>query len=78
MSENGKWSLAFWIVTGFIVAVFALMVPCIINNDRIRASEDQRVEEKMEKEYKTQTEYIHQVDNRLARLEAKIDQLLEK
>ena len=39
MSENGKWQLAFWVVTGFTV----LLALGVINNDRLRASEDIRV-----------------------------------
>ena len=46
MSENGngKWSFAFFIITGFTV----LLGGAVITNDRVRASEDQRVEIKLE------------------------------
>lgn len=45
MSEtNGKWALGFWIIT-----VFTLIVGgAVIANDRARASEDQRIECKIE------------------------------
>ena len=46
MSENGnsRWSLAFWVVTVFTVIVGG----SVVFNDRVRATEDQRVEIKVE------------------------------
>ena len=40
---NGKWQLAFWIVTGFFVIVTSTMTSHVITNDRIRATEDQKI-----------------------------------
>ena len=53
MSENGngKWQLAFFIVTGFTV----LLGGAVVANDRVRASEDQRVEMKMDNCNREQT-----------------------
>jgi hypothetical protein len=48
---NGKWQLAFFIVTGFTV----LLGGAVVANDRVRASEDQRVEMKMDNCNREQT-----------------------
>ena len=53
MSENGngKWQIAVWIITGFTV----LLGGAVISNDRVRASEDQRVEMKIDNCNREQT-----------------------
>ena len=33
MEKNGKWQLAFWIISGFLVIVLVSGVPAIIAND---------------------------------------------
>jgi len=40
MAQDGKWQLAFWIVTAGIL----ILTGNVVANDRIRASEDQRIE----------------------------------
>ena len=47
MATNGKWQIGFWVL-GVVVT---LAVPClagaIVNNDRLRAVEDQKLQEKI-------------------------------
>lgn len=43
MSDN-KWQLAFWIITTFCGVWLLALTQGVVANDRIRASEDQRVE----------------------------------
>lgn len=43
MSENGKWQLAFWIVTAGLI----FLGGGVIANDRIRATEDIRIQDSM-------------------------------
>ena len=53
MSENGngRWAMGFWIIT-----VFTLIVGgAVIANDKVRASEDQRIELKSENREREQT-----------------------
>lgn len=42
-NSNGRWQLAFWVVTVFFVMVMGFGANHIILNDRLRASEDQRI-----------------------------------
>jgi hypothetical protein len=44
MSGENKWQLAFWIITA-VCGVWLSSITCgVVENDRIRASEDQRIE----------------------------------
>jgi hypothetical protein len=44
MNGNGKWQLAFWIITVICGAWLLFLTTNVIANDRIRATEDQRIE----------------------------------
>uniref|UniRef100_A0A6M3JIF4 Uncharacterized protein n=1 Tax=viral metagenome TaxID=1070528 RepID=A0A6M3JIF4_9ZZZZ len=49
MAENGsRWQLAFWVVTVICGVWLVGLSAGMINNDRLRATEDQRVEDKIE------------------------------
>ena len=56
MSENGQWKLAFWIVTSFFVIAVSTIATNVIANDRLRASEDIRI----------QTEFNDRLDKYMA------------
>lgn len=43
-SFESKWQLAFWLVTSFYLALAIFIGNAVITNDRLRASEDQRIE----------------------------------
>lgn len=47
-NENGKWQIAFWITTGFIVLIITLLIPQLVQMDRLRASEDCRIEQEIQ------------------------------
>ena len=48
MPENGKWALAFWIMTGLCVGGLGFVGTSVIANDRIRADEDTRIQTNIE------------------------------
>jgi len=48
MSDNGKWTLAFWIMTGVCVGGLTFLSTAVIANDRIRADEDTRIQTNVE------------------------------
>lgn len=56
--NGGKWQLAFWIITVITTVFFVAFSANVIANDRLRAMEDRRIEER-----------INSIDTRLARIE---------
>lgn len=46
---NGKWSLAFWVVTVICGLGLLTLTTNVIANDRVRQLEDQRIESNMER-----------------------------
>ena len=48
MGENGKWQLAFWIVTVICGVWLATLSTNVIANDRLRATEDDKIIDKMD------------------------------
>lgn len=44
---NGKWQLAFWVVTGFFVLSISTLTSSVIGNDRMRVSEDKNLSDRM-------------------------------
>ena len=44
--ENGKWQLAFWIITVICGVWLVGLTGGVVVNDRIRGDEDQRIEDK--------------------------------
>ena len=42
--ENSRWQLAFWLVTSICGIALMTLTSSVVANDRIRATEDQRIE----------------------------------
>ena len=63
---NGKWQLAFWIVTVFLVLFGTGFTNALVANDRIRAFEDKDIRKCLYIELQT-------INSRLARIESKLD-----
>lgn len=63
---NGKWQLAFWVVTVFFVILGTGLTNAIVANDRIRASEDKDIRKQLYVE-------LRSINSRLARIEAKLN-----
>lgn len=63
---NGKWQLAFWIITFISTVGFVGVVSSLVSNDRIRAEEDGKIRDKIEC-------YQRDIIQRLARIETKIE-----
>lgn len=75
MADNSNGYVKWPMLVTTSVALFGIMVTIaaggvkeIINNDRLRASEDQRIEYKIEK----YTDCLHSIDLRLGRIEASL------
>ena len=65
---NGKWQLAFWIVTVIFFVSSGALTTSVIANDRLRALEDRRIEIKIE----SAKDCKHSIDTRLARIEERL------
>ena len=67
--SNGRvWQLAFWVITT-VAGVWLLTLTCgVVDNDRLRASEDIRIENKVNNQY-------YDIIQRLSRIETKIEGL---
>ena len=48
MSENGKWQLAFWVVTVFFFVSVGTLTASVVANDRRREDEDSRIQSSIE------------------------------
>lgn len=48
MDNGGKWQLAFWVVTVVCGIWLVCLTGGIVTNDRIRESEDTRIEDKVD------------------------------
>jgi len=47
MDKNGKWQVGFWVLGAITAISLPALAAAIVNNDRLRAIEDQRIEEKV-------------------------------
>jgi hypothetical protein len=56
MSENGKWQLAFWVVTVICGVWLGTLSTNVIANDRLRADEDNKLKDKIEDAFRTNSE----------------------
>lgn len=70
---NGKWQLAFWITTVFLVGTIFVLGRAVFANDRLRATEDIRIEQKLAYEIDSKFDLITKsysdINTRLARIE---------
>ena len=77
MQKDAVWSLGFWIMSAIAVVAIPTMANCMINNDRIRASEDLRIESASvlrDKELSdTLNRQYQDIVQRLTRIETKIE-----
>lgn len=64
MGKEQEWQIAFWVLTAICGIWLLALTNNVIANDRLRATEDQKILEKVDRQY---TDIIQ----RLARIEAK-------
>lgn len=73
---NGKWQLAFWIMTVFLVMGGMVLGKAVFANDRLRATEDIRIvhtlEAKIEYKFDKLSDFYKDIDARLARIEGSL------
>ena len=62
---NGKWQLAFWIVTVFFLMATLGLTNAMVMNDRLSRNRDEKITECMNNQYSD-------IVQRLARIEAKL------
>ena len=75
MGENGgRWQMAFWVVSVFTVIVGG----SVVFNDRVRATEDQRVECKIEEVCKEQTMVNQQILVSLGKIETDVNYIKQE
>lgn len=63
---NGKWQLAFWMISIFFVFFSTGIVNAVVTNDRLRISEDKEIRECIYEELKD-------INNRLSKIEGKLE-----
>ena len=72
-NKNGKWQFAFWIITIGAVLILSFFGNAIINNDRLRAAEDRRIENRVNSFKDCIGDKLNDIVERLARIEAKVE-----
>lgn len=77
--NNGKWQIAVWVM-GIIVSVILVgVVNGMVTNDRMRASEDQRIEQGHKQDFNGLKDFLNNkfdgINQRLTRIETKVEQI---
>lgn len=72
MSENGKWQLAFWVVTVICGVWLGTLSTNVIANDRIRVDEDSKIRDKIEELFRTNSEQHTMIIGDLREIKAKM------
>jgi hypothetical protein len=72
MSENGRWQLAFWVVTVICGVWLGTLSTNVIANDRIRADEDSKIRDKFEALFQINTEQHMAIIGDLREIKAKM------
>ena len=72
MNGNGGYRVAFWVMS--VIAVIGLMgvINAVVANDRIRQSEDQRIEAEARTGRRELEKYFYSIDKRLGGIETKL------
>jgi hypothetical protein len=64
--KNGKWQVAFWVMTFVCGTILAFGATAIITNDRLSRARDEKIVEKVNCQYAD-------IVQRLARIETKLE-----
>jgi hypothetical protein len=72
MSENGKWQLAFWVVTVICGVWLGTLSTNVIANDRIRVEEENKIKDKIEELFRTNSEQHTAIIGDLREIKAKM------
>ena len=72
MGDNGKWQLAFWIVTVTCGVWLGTLSTNVIANDRIRAGEDNKIRDKIEELFHTNSAQHTSIMGDLREIKAKM------
>jgi hypothetical protein len=72
---NGKWTIAFWVLAVITTLFMASIVTALVTNDRVRATEDQRIEKVVADNKDEFKNCFMEIKERLARIETKVDSL---
>ena len=75
---NGKYKLAFWVMTTITVVICGGIVGGVVANDRLREDGDKRLEEKIHENSLCIKELQSQIIDRLSRMESRQDIILKK
>ena len=75
MAENNgsKWQIGFWALGIIVTLALPGLGAAIVNNDRIRASEDQRIELTINDREQKSQQRQEEILQRLTRIETKIE-----
>ncbi len=75
---NGKWTIAFWVMTAIAVVGLGTLGGYVIANDSKRATEDQRIEANLIKTKDEIKDCLTEIKTKLATIETKVDLLGNK
>ena len=70
---NGRWQLAFWIITAICGIWLAMLTTNVVSNDRMRAEEDSKIKEKFEYGMTDVQKKFEEISIKLTRIETKIN-----
>ena len=65
-NNNGKWQLAFWIITGLFILFASAITNSVVANDRLARDRDAEIQRCMYSQYQ-------EIIQRLARIETKVE-----
>ena len=72
MSENGKWALGFWIMATICCGGLTFIGTSVIANDRIRASEDDKIMDKVDCRFNEINNILLSITGDLREIKAKM------
>lgn len=70
---NGKWQLAFWIISVIASIGLITLTQAVVANDRIRACEDQRLEARFSSKYDSINEKLTCIREDMSLIKAKLE-----
>lgn len=72
MEGNGKWQIAFWVITSICGIWLLTLTSNVVANDRIREAGDRRIEDRINDKIDCFTTIVQSIDRRLTKIEAKL------
>ena len=62
---NAQWKISFWVMSVIVGTFFTALTANVIANDRLRSSEDQRIENKFDTKFERSIHEQHKVNTEI-------------